>query len=353
MLVFWDKLKGKIQTQYSHRLYFFELLDFVTGIFEWTLPDGVDPKFLERYLNTSGMCALTKNDKGEYRLSLGGLQPPLDQYGVGTIWIGETLGGEYCTGVRGETAAVCFNNSDHMPNFDLVPVSDRLTEFDKSIKAVTRASRANPLTVAHDKKTAKAFEEVHDKILDGDIVSILSDNALDDLGGRQAVEVIEFTKPEYMRLLQYLYEAKESEWRNFYRKYGQNLRSVAKHAQVTTEEIDGADSVCFIIPRDMRTQRKRFCEEANQAFKDDTFAVEFAEPWRSEEQRYDADTAEQLAEADKAESEADQIEAETEQIEIQSEQIEESGTDPLEDQSEPDAEDQSDDGQSEEVETDE
>ncbi len=352
MIVFWDQLKGKVQTAYAHRLYFFELLDFVTGIFDWTLPNGVDAKFLERYLNASGMCALTRNDKGEYRLSLGGLNPPLDQYAIGTEWIGDTLGGEHCTGIRGETAAICFNNSDHMPNFDLVPVSDRLTEFDKSIKAVTRASRANPLTVAHDKKTVKAFEEVHDKILDGDIVSILSDNALDDMGGRQAVEVIEFTKPEYMRLLQYLYEAKESEYRNFYRKYGQNLQSVAKHAQVTTEEIDGADSVCFIIPRDMLEQRKRFCEEASRIFGDE-FAVEFAEPWRSEEQRYDADTAEQLAEADKAEAEADQVEAETEQIEIQSEQIEESGTDPLEDPSDPAAEDQSGDGQSEEVETDE
>lgn len=352
MIVFWDKLKGKVQTAYTNRLYFFELLDFVTGIFDWTLPDGVDPKFLERYLNASGMCALTKNEDGEYRLSLGGLEDPLDQYAIGTKWIGETLGGEYCTGVRGETAAVCFNNSDQMPNFDLVPVSDRLTEFDKSIRAVTRASRANPLTVAHDKKTVKAFEEVHDKILDGDIVSILSDNALDDLGGRQAVEVIEFTKPEYMRLLQYLYEAKESEYRNFYRKYGQNLQSVAKHAQVTTEEIDGADSVCFIIPRDMLEQRKRFCEEASRIF-GDTFAVEFAEPWRSEEQRYDADTTEQLAEADKAEAEAEQVEAETEQIEIQSDQIEESGTDPLEETGEPDVDDQSGDAQSEEVETDE
>lgn len=347
MIIFWDQLKGKVQTTYAHRLYFFELLDFVTGIFDWKLPDGVDPKFLERYLNTSGMCGLTKNDKGEYRLSLGGLEAPLDQYAIGTKWIGETLGGEYCTGVRGETAAVCFNNSDHMPNFDLVSVSDRLAEFDKSIKAVIRASRANPLTVAHDKKTVKAFEEVHDKILDGDIVSILSDNALDDMGGRSAVEVIEFTKPEYMRLLQYLYEGKESEYRNFFRKHGQNLRSVAKHAQVTTEEIDGADSVCFIIPRDMLTQRKRFCEEATRIFVDE-FAVEFAEPWRSEEQRYDADTAEQLAEADKAEAEADQVEAETEQIVIQSEQIEESGTDPLEETEEPIAEDQS-----EEVETDE
>lgn len=352
MIVFWDKLSGKVQTAYAHRLYFFELLDFVTGIFDWKLPDGVDPKFLERYLNSSGCCGLTKNSDGEYRLSLGGLEPPFDQYAIGTRWIGETLGGEECKGTRGETAAVCFNNSDHMPNFDLVPVSDRLTEFDKSIKAVTRASRANPLTVAHDKKTVKAFEEVHDKILEGDIVSILSDNALDDLGGRQAVEVIEFTKPEYMRLLQYLYEAKESEYRNFYRKYGQNLQSVAKHAQVTTEEIDGADSVCFIIPRDMLEQRRRFCEEASRIFGDE-FAVDFAEPWRSEEQRYDADTAEQLAEADKAEAEAEQVEAETEQIEIQSEQIEESGTDPLEETEETIADDQRGDDQSEEVETDE
>lgn len=340
MIVFWDKLSGKVQTAYSHRLYFFELLDFVCGIFEWTLPAGVDPKFLERYLNSSGMCGLTKNEYGEYRLSLGGLEAPLDPYAIGTVWIGETLGGEYCTGVRGETAAVCFNNSDHMPNFDLVPVSDRLTEFDKSIKAVTRASRANPLTVAHDKKTFKAFEEAHDKILDGDIVSILSDNALDDLGDRRSVEIIEFTKPEYMRLLQYLYEAKESEYRNFYRKYGQNLQSVAKHAQVTTEEIDGADSVCFIIPRDMLEQRRRFCEEASRIF-GDTFAVDFAEPWRSEEQRYDADTDKQLADADKAEAEAEQVEAETEQIEIQSDQIEETDVVDQSEELEPDADDQS------------
>lgn len=323
MIVFWDKLSGKLQTSYANRLYFFELLEFCCGIFKWTLPDGVDPKFLERYLNSAGVTALTKNDDGEYRLSLGGLEPPFDQYAIGTHWIGETLGGEHCEGIRGETAAICWHNSDHMPNLDLVPVADRLTEFDKSIKAVTRASRANPLTIAHDQKTVNAFEDVRTKIFDGDIVSILSENVMDDVTGQRSVEVVEFTKPEYMRLLQYLYESKESEYRNFYRKYGQNLQSVPKHAQVTTEEIDGADSVCFIIPRDMLEQRKRFCEEATRIFGDE-FSVEFAEPWGSEEKRYDADTDKQLADAEKAEAETEQIEAETEQI----------LTDPTDDQSE-------------------
>lgn len=317
-VIFWDKLKGKVQTAFNHRLYFFELLEFCTGIFDWTLPEGVDPKFLERFLNSAGMCGLTKNENGEYRLSLGGLEPPFDQYAVGRHWIGETLGGEYCSGIRGETAAVCFHNSDHVPNMDLIPVAGRLTEFDKSIQAVTRASRANPLTISHDEKTNKAFTEVHDRILDGDIVNILSENVLDDFQGKRAVEVIEFTKPEYMRLLQYLYEAKEDEYRNFYRKYGQNLQSVAKHAQASVEEIDGADSVCFIIPRDMLEQRRRFCEEASRIFGDE-FSVQFADPWKSEEKRYDAETDQQIADAEKAEADAELTEAEITKTETETE----------------------------------
>ena len=311
MLIFWDKLNGKIKTAYMHKQYFFELLEFCTGIFEWSIPDGIDPKYLERALHADGMCAITKNAAGEYRLSFGGLQPPLDQYGIGTRWIGNCLNGEYCEGIRGETAAVCFNNSDHTPNLDLVPVSDRLTEFDKSIAAFTRSSRAMPLTIAHDEQTVKAFNAVQQQITDGEIVSIMSENVMDDFAGKRSVEVVEFTKPQYMQLIQYLYEAKESEYRNFYRKYGQNLQSTPKRAQIISEEIDGADSVCFIIPRDMLLQRERFCEEAARIFGDD-FAVKFADPWASEEQRYDADTEKQEAEADKAEAEADKAETEAE-----------------------------------------
>ena len=296
-----------------HKQYFFELLEFCTGIFEWDIPDGIDPKYLERALHADGVCAITKNSDGEYRLSFGGLQPPLDQYGIGTRWIGNCLNGEYCEGDRGDTAAVCFNNSDHTPNLDLVPVSDRLTEFDKSIAAFTRASRAMPLTIAHDDKTVKAFEAVKQQISDGDLVAILSENVMDDFAGKRGVEVVEFTKPQYMQLIQYLYEAKESEYRNFYRKYGQNLQSTPKRAQILSEEIDGADSVCFIIPRDMLLQRQRFCEEASRIF-GETFAVRFADPWASEEIRYDADTAKQEAEADTAAAEADKTEAEAEQI---------------------------------------
>lgn len=311
MLIFWDKLNGKLKTSYFHKEYFFELLEFCSGMFRWTLPESIDPKYLERALNSSGMCAITKNDAGEYRLSFGGLKPPLDQYGIGTRWIGNCLSGEYCEGTRYETAAVCFHNSDHTPNLDLVPVSDRLTEFDKSIAAFTRSSRAMPLTIAHTEQTVKAFEAVKQQITDGEIVSILSENVMDDFAGRPSVESVEFTKPQYAQLIQYLYEAKESEYRNFYRKYGQNLQSTPKRAQVLSEEIDGADSVCFIIPRDMLEQRERFCEEASRIFGDE-FAVEFADPWKSEEERYDADTEKQEAEAELAEAEVEKTEAEAE-----------------------------------------
>lgn len=318
--IFWDTLKGKIQTTYQNKLYFFELLEFCCGIFKWTVPDGIDPKFLERYLNSCGAFGLTKNDDGEYRVSLGGLEPPFDQYAIGTHWIGDTLGGEHCDGIRGETAAVCWHNSDHLPNLDLVPVAARLTEFDKSISAVTRSSRANPVTIAHDEKTLRAFTDVRDKILDGDIVGILSENVLDDFQNRKSVEMIEFTKPEYNRLLQYLYESKESEYRNFYRKYGQNLQSVPKHAQAIQAEIDGADSVCFIIPRDMLDQRKKFCVEASVIF-GDTWGVEFADPWASEEIRYNAETDQKRADADLSESNVEHMDAETEQIIAETDQI--------------------------------
>lgn len=321
MIVFWNKMNGKIKTAYLNHQYFFELLEFCSGIFKWTLPVGLDPKYVERALNAEGVCGVTINEAGEYRLSFGGLDGELDQYGIGTRWHGDTLGGEFCEGVRGESAAVCWNNSDHTPNLDIIPVADRLAEYDKSIAAFTRTSRANPLTIAHDEETVKAFKAVTNDIMNGDLVSILSQNTLDQYAGKSSVEVVEFTKPQYAQLIQYLYEAKESEYRNFYRKYGQNLQSTPKRAQILSDEIDGADSVCFVIPRDMLEQRKRFCEEASRIF-GDTFEVEFADPWASEEKRYDADTDKQEAEAEVAEAEVDKTEAEADKAEAEAENVE-------------------------------
>lgn len=329
MFIFWDKLNGKLQTGYLHRQYFFELLEFCTGIFEWTLPKGLDPKYLERMLHSWGMAAVTRKDNGEYRLSLGGLDGNLDQYGIGRNWIGDTLGGEHCQGERDKTAAVCFNNSDHTPNLDLIPVSDRLTEIDKSIRAVIRTSRANPVPVGRDKKTVKAFQDIVENIMDGELVSVLSENAMDDYAGRDPFQVIEFTKPQYMQLLQYLYESKESEYRNFYRKYGQNIQSTPKHAQILSAEIQGADSVTFIIPRDMLLQRQRFCEIASSIFQDE-FSVRFADPWKSEEARYDAETEKQEAEAEGAAAEVEKTEAEAEKAEAEAE----AAADPAESDSE-------------------
>ena len=94
--------------------------------------------------------------------------------------------------------------------------------------------------------------------------------------------------------------------RRFFNKYGLNIQNSSKHAQVTTDEVHGLDSVAWVFVLDMLKERQRFCKDASDMF-GETFECSFSDVWQIE---YDAYVQRTLAveEGEKEETKDDDVE---------------------------------------------
>lgn len=292
MLVLWNKLKGKETTKILQLRYFTELMQFTCSMFDWTLPPEIKPEYLERYLNSNGVIGIKDTADG-YKIGMGGTTGKLDQYGVGDMFSGNTLGGvdEYIWGRIGEDVAICWHNSDHTPNLDIARTADTLTEYDKSIYRITQMARANPILTCSDGLVKKTLEDSMQRIIDGDIVIALSESDLRAYTPGESVEKTELTDPRYSEYLQFLNEGKDAEYKRYYQKYGHAMQASSKHTTTLIDELHGADSVSFVTPLDMLARRREFCDMANGIF-GGGFGVRFSDVWQTEYDKYNAESAE-------------------------------------------------------------
>lgn len=337
MLFFYNHLRGKEITKMLQIRYFTELLQFSTNIFKWTLPETIRPEFLERFLNCEGLIGIQKKPEGNYMLTIGSTMGRLDQYGIGTQFEGNTFGdgaekyGNYIRGTIGEDVAICWHNSAHTPNLDIIRTAETLTEYDKSILKAVETCRAQPIFVARDGNVKRAIEDASGKILQGDYVAVLSDNVLAEYNGQKGLEIIELTQPKLSEYIQYLNEGMDKCYQRYYQKYGQAQQASSKHTTTLLDELHGSDAVSFVAIEDMLQCRKEFCAMA-AAIWGDTFEVELSPIWRREYDRYKAETAKAAAELQQIKADADQKQAAAsaaaEQPETQSDtQSEEDGRD--------------------------
>lgn len=331
MLFFYNHLKGKEVTKLLQVRYFTELLQFTTNIFRYNIPDSIRPEYLERFLNCEGLIGIQKQPDGRYFLTIGSTIGRLDQYGIGTEFEGNTFGdsgeyGNYIRGTIGKDVAICWHNSAHTPNLDIIRTAETLTEYDKSIMKAVEVCRAQPVFVARDGNVQKAVEEAAGRILAGDYVAVLSKNVMAEYSGQKALELLELTQPKVAEYIQYLNEGADKCYQRYYQKYGQAQQTTSKHTTTLLDELHGSDAVSFIAIEDMLQCRKEFCAMA-AAIWGDTFEVELSPIWQKEYDRYKAETAKPAAELK-------QIEAQAEQAAASSEPDQDAGTSSAEGQSE-------------------
>lgn len=291
MLVLWDKLNGKKTTKLLEIRYFAELLQFTTAMFDWDLPESLDAKFLEKYLNANGIFGVIKKQDGTYLAGMGGTTGKLDQYGIGNMFEGDTLGADYVNGKIGDDVAICWHNSAHTPNLDIARTASTLAEYDKSIYRIVQMSRASPIFAARDDTVKNAITDAKNKIIDGDIVCVASDNVLQNYQTGEPLSAVHITDPRYSEYLQFLNEGKDAEYKRYYQKYGHAMQASSKHTTTLIDELHGADSVSFVVPMDMLDCRKKFCETATAIF-GDKFDVKFSDLWATEFVKYKAENEE-------------------------------------------------------------
>ena len=276
----YEKMKTKTKNDVRYSTHFVLLWNTLLEMFEWeNLPDTIPKRFLESILHAEGEVFVSRiNDK--LIASHGTLSGEVDEYGLGTECIAVCPGGD-ASGIRGKDIAYGVNNDTASPDMLVYWISHLLGELSKSEDLNIKYSRLLPIPKVRDEKDKSAFNEIVQKMMEGEISAFASKNILDYELGETSAEVFNISDVKDVDKLQYLSRHFDDVLKRFYNFYGQALQTQNKSAQTISDEIHGMDSVSFIIPIQMLRCREALCKQINDIFGTE-ITVKFSKPWQLE-----------------------------------------------------------------------
>jgi len=295
-------MKTKYQNYMREDHYFDILLQSDLSMFTYeNLPAGLDPVWIEKYLNIGGAIGITRTpetyisellpDVPEYRpkycvCPIPSREGNVDQYGDGSHIAGSTANVSI-EGDLGVDAVIIYNRDTRLPELDNMIDADALMQIDKSAAINVILSRIAPVFSCYNSKTQKALDAMLDEILEGKLKTIISGDIKDLLkmsvvdGG---TEILELTHPEKIQYIQYLSQYYDVVLRRHYNRRGLSVRTGTKAAQQSADEIHGLDAVSWILPLAKLESRKKGFEQFNAIFGENV-TVRFSDLWQQE---YDA-----------------------------------------------------------------
>ena len=310
-------MKTKFQNYMREDHYFDILLQSDLSMFEYEgLPDGMDPVWIEKYLNIAGSIGITRTpdtyvsellpDAPEYRPKYSVCPLPsrdgnVDQYGDGSHLAGSTATVSI-EGDLGVDAVIIYNRDTRLPELDNMIDADSLMQIDKSAAINVILSRIAPVFSCYNDKSKKALDAMLDEILDGKLKTIVSGDVKDLLkmtGLDGGTEILEITHPEKIQYIQYLSQYYDVIIRRHYNRRGLSVRTGTKAAQQSADEIHGLDAVSWIIPLAKLESRKRGFQQFNSIFGENV-TVRFSDIWQQEYDAYKLRMQEQDAAAEDA-----------------------------------------------------
>lgn len=255
----------------------------LAAMFEYDgLPESIDTDYIELYLITHGCIGFGKIGE-KLTAFIPSRTGDIDAYNQGTELNGATPIGDF-HGVIGQDCIIGNNNILHLPDFDTMTHADIMSEIETSIKVGVKTTRSTQVMSVADRKAKAQAESIIQKSLDG-VPKVITSEGLSTLNGAEAIRLLDLSDVGNSDKLQYLIQVYEDLQRLFYRKYGHNIQGTAKRAQASVEEVEGADSVSFILPLDRLKHRQKMIDELNNMF-GLSASVKFSETWEQEYHKY-------------------------------------------------------------------
>lgn len=307
-----SEMYAVIETIKRQNMHFGYLLSADEMMFDYTgLPETIEPKFLEDFLNIAGSVAIGRV-KGElYAAPYAGRSGRVNQYGEGENVETNTPNGIEIAGKVGETVAVIYNNTARTPENDLWFDASTFTEIDKSSNANIIFARIAPIFAAADDTTKKAIKDIIENVIAGNMEIVTSENIFAELQLGETLsglKTIDVTEPKRIQYIQYLSQFYDVLMRRHFSRRGLPMRTPTKAAQQSTDEIHGLDSVSWFYPLNKLNSRRAGVKMVNKIF-GTSISVEFSEIWKQE---YEAYKLRILQKDEQAETETQKTETETE-----------------------------------------
>lgn len=272
--------KYKEQRKIDYNIIYNNLISSIIDMFEFTgFPESVRPDMLIRYMFSNGICAIPLDVKNPpvCICSLGG---DIDPYGYGRDVLAVTQHGTSYTGKMGVTMAVFKNNTYLYPEFYILQTAKILTELYTSMRCNIVNARLAPIGKARTDSQRAAIEKAFEEIYKGKPYTVKSGDMFTE--GEQLVEL--FTDPRNAQYIPYLSQLEDDIIQKFYYHYGINMNNVNKRAQVTSEEVTGADPLVWTIPLQKLNELKKGCEMMRSVYPDAD--VNFGGIWKKEYEKY-------------------------------------------------------------------
>lgn len=288
MFIHYNKMKAKQKTAHLNFSHWSRMFGLVMSMFEYTdvTDNNIDYHYLEKYLISDGVAFVGKVD-GKLTAMLGSRHDDLNEYGLGTKINAVTQNGKAFTGTIGKDCVVIYNNNLHLPELELTNYADLLTELDKSVDLNIQYTRDYPIPIVETDRDKEVVKTAIKNMRDGVPCTIVGNSTLSDIiNNVEMTKTLEISNPDRINNLQYLLTAYETIEKRFWARYGHNVSSTDKRAQVTETELTGTDSVSLVYPMIRLEERIKAIEELNQIF-GTNIKVDFSKIWKKEEEKYE------------------------------------------------------------------
>lgn len=260
------------------RKHILEMLDRVGSMFHYeNLPDEVDERMLELYLQTYGSCFFTKV-KDKFYVFRAGLGGPPDAYYRPTIAVVANPALNLSENYKiGEEGIVCLNDTmlqGLIPTFSLY--GNLLAENIVSMRVALVNNRQTSVITANT-DTGKASAELYQKRLEDGQLSIVMDKGLEE--GIRVQPVRASNDNALTSLIEHQQYLKASE----FNAIGINANYNMKRESITSSESDLNNESLFPMIDDMLDCRKKWVDLVNELYGLE-ITVDLASVWKHKKQ---------------------------------------------------------------------
>ena len=224
---------------------------------EWTgLPEGIEPRHIEKWLFSNGFCCFFKRKQGSFTVLECSSDGHQNVYGDPTGY--RITGVGYQTHRSTEECVIIKNNLLSIPTEPfIIHYVNKITEAERTMDVNIKACKT-PVVFACDDKDVLTFKRIFQQV-DGNVPAIFADKGL-NLDSIQAF----LTGVKFMGIELMDYKASvESDLLTF---QGQNNTPVDKKERLITDEAEANNQLIQSFAELQLEARQKACEEINAMF---------------------------------------------------------------------------------------
>ena len=241
--------------------YYFRLMLIARALFKWeNLPNGMDEKWIERYLFNEGACMFFKDPIKGFMVTGIGETGPLNYYDEPTtikpvapnyIYEGPIL-------TNNVNAVIIRNNDDMLPTYPTIQLySYKLTNIDRTIDTNIIAQKT-PIIVKCSDKQRVSFKNAINQRNDNEPV-IYADKSMNT----DEIQILDVKAPIVFDKLQI---QKHAVWNECMTYLGINNANMDKRERLVDDEVQANNEQVQASEDIFLKARKKACEEINKIF---------------------------------------------------------------------------------------